>query len=160
MNLFSDVIHGGHGDKETLAEAKEFAKGFEYQKKDGWEPDTHSLSDPTFSGNCIKEKELPLINKFIHSTLIEYLEQLGHSQNTIQGFDIVESWLTNTKNGEYAKQHHHGTTDVSGVYYIQSNPDTDGNLYFVAPDVIRNAKALYRMLHNCLLYTSDAADEP
>lgn len=150
MEIFSDIIHGVKCNEETLTEAKELYQKYidKFEKHPGWEKDNHSLSDPTFNSNIIQENQCDKIFNSISNSLFEYLQMLGHSPNTIQGFHVAESWLTHTVNGESARQHNHGNIDVAGVYYIQSNPETDGDLYFMAPESVRYCHKLYRMIDN------------
>ena len=146
MEIFSDVLHGSYGNDEVLKEMQAMAKPYEFSKHSGWEPDNHSLSDPSFKSNCLMDNEVPLFKEFLNAIFSQYMEMLNHSQDTIGGWAITESWLTHTVHNEYARMHQHGTTDVSGVYYIQSKPETDGNIYFYTPEAMRIAKNLYRML--------------
>ena len=125
-------------------------KGF--SKHPGWEHDTHSLSDPSFSENVLyKYRALKLID-FIHREAGYYLRGLGHSEEAgFLGMKIVSSWLTKTMPGEYARLHDHGTTDIAGVYYIKGNPNTDGNLYFQDHDKVKTHGQLLR----CVPYQQD-----
>lgn len=119
-------------------------KGFE--KHPGWEHDVHSLSDPSFQENVLRKyRAIKLIN-FITREANRYLNQLGHSakETGLRDVNIVSSWLTKTMPGEYARLHDHGTTDIAGVYYIKSNPNTDGNLYFQDHDKVKTHGQLLR----------------
>ena len=148
MEIFPDVIHSISGNDEVLADAKRLLSNIDWKKHHGWEGDNHSLSDPTFTENLLKKHDTEITGHFIHKGIIEYLTILGHSEQTVSGYDITESWLTHTVKGEYARLHQHGTTDISGVYYLQANPETDGNLYFQSGEPIRFSKSLYRMIPN------------
>ena len=150
MEIFSDIIHGIKCDDDTLVEAKQLYSKHKdiFEKHPGWERDNHSLSDPTFKTNIIQENSCDKISDSIRVALFEYLQMLGHSPNTVSSFAVKESWLTHTVNGECARQHNHGNIDIAGVYYIQSNPKTDGDLYFMAPESVRYCHKLYRMIDN------------
>ena len=150
MEIFSDVIHSKMGSQEAHIESKGLYKRYEdkFAKHPGWEKHNHSLSDPTFKSNILKDENCIQIFKMIGDNLLEYLKELGHSEDTVTGFDVIESWLTHTVNGESARTHNHGSVDIAGVYYIQSNPDTDGNIFFLAPETIRTAHPLYGCLDN------------
>lgn len=119
-------------------------KGF--SKHPGWERDTHSLSDPTFNENILKNYRCYKIQNKINQCVSDYLKQLHHGNQTIAGYNITNSWLTNTAPGEYARLHHHSTADISGVYYIKSNINTSGNLYFQNHDPIKSSTLLTKML--------------
>ena len=45
---------------------------------------------------------------------------------------ITQSWFTKTKHRKFAHLHDHGSSDLSGVYYVQTNGE-DGNLIFEDP---------------------------
>jgi hypothetical protein len=157
MEIFSDIIHGVKCDDDTLVEAKQLYSKHKdaFEKHPGWEKDNHSLSDHTFQSNIIQQDDCGKIAGSISNALFEYLKMLGHSPSTVNGFSITESWLTHTINGESARQHNHGNIDVAGVYYIQSNAETDGDLYFMAPESVRYCHKLYRMIDNQMSFPSE-----
>ena len=76
-----------------------------------------------FATNIVKET--PKFTKFLEDHFLDYLHQLG-MVNPIP-FAITESWFTKTSKGEHAPIHAHGNSDISGVYYLQTNGN-DGRL--------------------------------
>ncbi len=76
-----------------------------------------------FATNIVKET--PKFTRFLEENIINYMQQLG-MRNPIP-FAITESWFTKTSKGEHAPIHAHGNSDISGVYYLQTNGN-DGRL--------------------------------
>jgi len=154
MELFSTLIYlhqccfeeGQAVVKEAQWMADKFERDVGYQKHPGWEKDTHRLSDPTFEANILKKYRAYKVQDKINYCVEQYLRQLKHTKDTISGFTMTSSWLTNTAPGEYARMHHHGTADISGVLYVRSNPNTSGSLYFQNHDPIKSSTPLTRML--------------
>tara|TARA_B100001778_G_scaffold334826_1_gene348126 strand:+ start:149 stop:868 length:720 start_codon:yes stop_codon:yes gene_type:complete len=81
-----------------------------------------------FATNIVKET--PKFTKFLQDHFLDYLFQLG-MVNPIP-FAITESWFTKTSKGEHAPIHAHGNSDISGVYYLQTNGN-DGELVIKNP---------------------------
>jgi uncharacterized protein (TIGR02466 family) len=150
MQIFGDTIHAVEGTEAAFNESKELYEKYKdsFEKHEGWELWNHSLSDPTFASNILLENNCTEIINTISEAIKQYLTGVGHTPDTVSGFNITESWLTHTVREESARQHNHGSADIAGVYYIQSNPETDGNLYFLAPESIRTVAKLYRFAEN------------
>lgn len=150
MFVFGDKITTTEGTDTAFEEAKLLYNQYigKFEKHEGWELWNHSLSDSSFQTNIVKQHDCQNILDMISSAVQQYLIQINHNEDTVAGFDITQSWLTHTVANESARQHNHGTSDLSGVYYIQSNPDTDGNLYFLSSDPIRTAHRLYQFIGN------------
>ncbi len=102
-------------------------------EKTEWEklkdrPDTsHSLSPNAFASNILKEYNCKHFLKYLHESITSYLHTFG-DKIPIE-YLIDSSWLTKTTKGEHALQHTHGSADISGVYYLQTN-GRDGSLFF------------------------------
>ena len=76
-----------------------------------------------FSINIIKET--PNFCRFVEQCVIDYAQELG--MKAMIPFAITESWFTKTSKGQHAPLHAHGNSDISGVYYLQTNGN-DGRL--------------------------------
>lgn len=93
-----------------------------FQHKNNW--NTQHLSDPSFTGN--------FFNYYNCNNFLNFLSKHIKSYLFINGvivepdYEITESWFTLTKNKEYAHIHNHGTSDISGCYYLQTNGE-DGD---------------------------------
>ena len=90
---------------------------------------SHYLSDVFFRLNVVKEYELSL---FV-SELAKHIQNYCNYLNYTGDCQISESWFSLFRKGNYGHIHHHGATDISGVYYIKTNGE-DGNLFFETPN--------------------------
>ena len=81
-----------------------------------------------FSINIIKET--PNFCRFVEQSVISYAQELG--MKAMIPFAITESWFTKTSKGQHAPIHAHGNSDISGVYYLQTNGN-DGALVLKNP---------------------------
>ena len=81
-----------------------------------------------FSINIIKET--PNFCRFVEECVIDYAQELG--MKAMIPFAITESWFTKTSKGQHAPLHAHGNSDISGVYYLQTNGN-DGELVIKNP---------------------------
>ena len=117
--------------------------------------DTHELSlaeDGTlFSDNVLERYQCHKFLAFLYRNVMRYVGDLGYVDiNNIVPYEefisdeyvddinypnqyiVAHSWFTKTNKGQYAPMHYHGSTDISGVYYLQTNGQ-DGNLTFYSP---------------------------
>tara|TARA_B100000902_G_scaffold350558_1_gene359923 strand:+ start:352 stop:966 length:615 start_codon:yes stop_codon:yes gene_type:complete len=97
-----------------------------FKEAKGWGPHSHDLSENAFESNFLIEKKCVKSLKFIHKCLTEYISFVGAKQSP---YAIISAWITRTNKGKFAHPHSHGFSDVSGVYYINTN-GKDGNLMF------------------------------
>ena len=86
-----------------------------------------------FSTNIVKET--PKFAKFLEDCTLDYQRQLGMGSPI--PFAITESWFTKTTKGQHAPIHAHGNSDISGVYYLQTN-GSDGELVLKNPMTCAN----------------------
>ena len=104
-----------------------------------------------FSINIIKET--PNFCRFVEQCVINYAQELG--MQAMIPFAITESWFTKTSKGQHAPIHAHGNSDISGVYYLQTN-GSDGELVLKNPLTCANNNII--MFLNsiiwCLIYIS------
>ena len=103
-----------------------------FEKKPGWDPFTHNLSDTTFTTDFISEYRLENLLNEIANHVFTYMNMVNTPQQKIRKFLITGSWVTQTMKNEYAHVHTHGCHDISGVYYFKTNGE-DGNLFFKTP---------------------------
>jgi len=102
-----------------------------FSKGSFWQRDEHSVTDPTFSGNLLDDHSCQIAHEQIAIHVKQYISGLGLDPNI--NFKIVSSWLTLTKEQEYARTHTHGGVDIAGTYWIKTNSN-DGDLYFNTPN--------------------------
>lgn len=109
----------------------------------------HQLSDPTFEGNVLNEKNMTSLTSEIHSHIRKYLEGLTFqfSPNYKDGatYNVVSSWISKYKKREYAPTHSHGHHEISGVYYHQVTEE-QGNFFFECPTPQLTSSFLYNHL--------------
>ena len=120
--------------------------------KKRWTIDTHSLSDTTFSKNIINDYELTNFRKELDYHINAYLDALNFPHD--RTYKIDSSWMTLNRHKEHSRLHNHGSSDLSGVYYIQTNGE-DGDLYFNTPAAMWGTSYLTAHLH-CDLYAKPA----
>ena len=150
---FSTYVYSDFVVREKLALIQEelydcfktLKENDKFKKK--WTDETHSLSDATFSQNLIKEYKLELFEEELNNHIQTYLDNLNYPHK--KEFRIVSSWMTLNKKGESSRMHHHGSADISGVYYIQTL-GLDGDLYFHTPVNMWASSYLFSHLHNDL----------
>ena len=99
-----------------------------FSQIEGWTDDTHELNENPFEGNVLDE--CPNFLNFLHINIMSYLDEL--KVMSPREYVITQSWFTKTKHRKFAHLHDHGSSDLSGVYYIQTN-GKDGNLIFEDP---------------------------
>jgi len=122
----------GSNDETIQKELFEVYNKLEFSQVEGWSPHTHELNQHPFGRNILKEHECYNFLDFLDSHIKRYLQQIGFEGQfgpNKEYYDIQASWFTKTKKGKYAHIHNHGSSDLSGVYYLQTN-GKDGNLIF------------------------------
>mgnify|MGYP006282474771 CR=1 FL=1 len=97
----------------------------------------HSVSDATFKKGTLQHfHPVEIFEEVLHINAIRYMKAIHAPQNIITSLEneMYETaiWLTKTVQGKHAIEHSHGDSDISGVYYIQTN-NQDGNIYFRSP---------------------------
>ena len=147
--VYSDVVKL----EERNVIQEELTKTFNVLKetssfKKRWTVDTHSLSDTTFSKNIIDDYELTHFKKELDFHINAYLGALSFPHD--RTYRIDSAWITLNQHKEHSRLHNHGSSDLSGVYYIQTNGE-DGDLYFHTPADMWAVSYLTAHLH-CDLY--------
>ncbi len=113
----------------------------DFKMKEEW-GNTHYLSDPTFQGNLIVENKLDALRNEIVNHLNQYAQALSFPHH--EGY-IASSWASLFKQGNYGHCHHHGSADISGVYYFKSE-DSNGRIYFENPVPCMTSSFVYKSL--------------
>ncbi len=83
-----------------------------------------------FTENVLDRFNCTNFLSFIHDNLMQFMDELGYNGN--REYYVLHSWFTRTLKGQHAPLHDHGSIDVSGVYYLQTNRK-DGDLIFYSP---------------------------
>ena len=111
------------------------------------------LNENPFNSNFLIESGCHHSIKFINKTVDKFVTSLyGEYDKDIFKWAIIESWMTKTIKGRCAREHSHGSYDISGVYYLDTNGN-DGNLIFT--NINHNLEG--NMLLNKLLINGDVA---
>ena len=112
------------------------------------------LNDDPFNSHFLSSYECNHTLNFINKTVDKFLTSLygDYNKNNTVKWMIIESWMTKTIKGRCAREHSHGSYDISGVYYLDTNGN-DGNLIFT--NINHNLEG--NMLLNKLLINGDVA---
>ena len=78
------------------------------------------------------------LSKEIDKHLKEYCSEIGYEYKRYK----IDSWLSKFGKGNYAHIHHHGITDISGVYYYKTNGN-DGKIFFETPNPFLDTQLCY-----------------
>jgi len=89
-------------------------------------PNTLELSDDPFNNNILDQYNCFNFLNFLDRCIEEYLCLIDAKKTS---YKIDSSWITKTHKGQNAQAHSHGLSDISGVYYVNTNGE-DGNLRF------------------------------
>lgn len=111
-----------------------------FYRIEGW-GSTHLLSTDFSKNdkiNILNEFGLNKLSKEIDKHLREYCSEIGYEYKRYK----MDSWLSKFEKGHYAHIHHHGVTDISGVYYYKTN-GKDGNLFFETPNQFLDSTLCY-----------------
>ena len=90
------------------------------------------LSENPFKSNFLINHKCHHSINFINKSVDKFITSL-YGKNNFGKWVIVESWMTKTIKGRCAREHCHGASDISGVYYLDTN-GKDGNLIFTNPN--------------------------
>jgi len=112
---------------EIQEELKTVTSKLKFNEAQGWGPYAHDLSENPFESNFLIDNKCIKTVEFIHRCLMEYLMFINSKEPP--KYIINSAWITRTNKGKFAHPHSHGFSDVSGVYYINTN-GKDGNLMF------------------------------
>ena len=91
-----------------------------------------------FATNIVKQT--PKFTSFLEKCVSNFLGELGMRHHI--PYAVTESWFTRTAQGKHAPVHSHGNSDISGVYYLQTN-GADGELAIRNPLNNCNGNLLY-----------------
>lgn len=122
-------------------------KKLEFDKKQEWGENTHSVSDITFDSNVIESMNLKFFETEIKKNVDQFLRDLNSQYQ--KPYKISSCWFTKTKPHEHTRIHNHGYTDISGVYYFKTN-NNDGDIVFLSPSPV--ASMVFAKLQDTVSY--------
>ena len=70
----------------------------------------------------LRHKELTDIRDFIEDAMLEYFKTVHDPKGDVALY-VTQSWANYTEPGQYHHKHAHPNSFVSGVFYIQTNPN-------------------------------------
>ena len=88
-----------------------------------------NMGNTTSTDNTIlKQEALKSLNDFIEASVQQYFKEIHAPKHKVD-LRITQSWLNYTKPGEYHHKHEHPNSFISGVFYINADPEKD-KIYF------------------------------
>ena len=116
----------------------------EFGQNPAWSGDTHELNENPFNQDIITKLECNKFLQVLDNHLNLYSDQIECDTN--REYRIDNSWFTKTKTGQYAHSHDHGSSDISGVYYLQTNRN-DGHLMLQTPNQVAVSNFVYGVVN-------------
>ena len=144
--LHSEKAEGEEYDK-IQKELFDTYNQLEFSQNPDWSADTHELSPNPFGCCTLFEYNctnfLGFLNRVLENYITNVYEQFRpradrgdappyDSSKLEYRYAVTSSWFTKTTKGKYAHEHDHNGSDISGVYYLQTNGN-DGNLVLTNP---------------------------
>lgn len=97
----------------------------------------------------LKNENLKSLNKFIVESLNKYFKEVYGPNDDVQIY-ITQSWLNFTDTKQFHHRHTHPNSIVSGVFYIQTDPQLD-RIYFS-----KNGNKKLEFTKNFNIYNSES----
>lgn len=120
LRLFPTAVGMISLDPELTNEEKEVLMSFDFRG---------NLSNKvSIDTNVLDHVKLSRLKKFIIGSINDYLNQVINPISECSLY-ITQSWVNQTKIGESHHQHRHPNSIVSGVFYINTDPERD-RIYF------------------------------
>ena len=107
-----------------------------FKQNPSWGSNTHMLSCKDgydFHSDISEDFNLETFKEEIFNRTRHYLHLVDFPFAGGAKLIFTGCWMTLTKTGQYAHQHDHGYTDISGVYYYKTNSE-DGAFRFFNPN--------------------------
>jgi uncharacterized protein (TIGR02466 family) len=130
----------------------EFKSVYTFEKKQDWNINSASLSNPDFNRNFIFEYKQNFLFESIKKNLYQYMMLIEAPMHSVSKFKLTESWLTQTLKNEYHHTHSHSISNISGVYYYKTN-EKDGDIFFETPVFQTEISKPFNYLPNRVHYT-------
>lgn len=111
------------------------------------------LSDTTFTENLFDTGRLENFKDVLFQNIQEYIKTVvpEYVTNRNYKFKVDSSWLTINLKNNYSHAHHHGDSDISGVYYVKTNGD-DGDLVLENPNRLLSTSYLLNTWQEAMHY--------
>ena len=123
MGLFPKPVYRTHLGREFTEEEMEFMKELENECRP-------NNGNTTSSNHYVLQKPIMSdINKIITQEVNNFLQELYSPQWPIEAY-VTQSWLNYTKPGQYHHKHSHANSFLSGVLYVNADPEKDKIFFF------------------------------
>ncbi len=102
--------------------------GYSLLGKNGW----HSKNDLSDRNTYLSNK----INQYIITAVNIYMQRLGSYQAWSKEQMSIKTWAMVMRENDWSFPHTHGSTDLSGVFYLQvpnNMPEDEGNFVAIDP---------------------------
>ena len=119
-NLFPTPIGSFKMDREFTKKEKDFILGLETRPNQG--------NTTSKDNNLFDREELKDVHEFAKESVNKYLQGVYAPKNNVSLY-VTQSWANYTQPGGFHHKHAHPNSFVSGVLYIQADPEKD-KIYF------------------------------
>ena len=118
-NLFPIPIGMFDLDREISEEEMFFVKNQETRPNEG----------NTTSDNCfvLRDSVMTSLRDWIESCVSEYFKATSNPKHNVH-LRITQSWINYSETGQWHHKHSHPNSFISGVFYLNTNPDD--KIYF------------------------------
>ena len=123
----------------------------QFSKNENWGSSSHRLSDVSFTRDFLDEYQIYSFLTELTTHVYKYMEMIKAPPPKVREFKIMQSWVTQTLKGEHAHVHTHGSCDLSGSYYIQTNGQ-DGNIFFKSPNKLTGNSWMFEHMPELAAY--------
>ena len=110
-------------------------------------PSTHKTES-----NLQQFPEMQSLVKHICINALEYCKELGYSNTDIEDMSLHNMWTNVSGENSYIFPHNHRDSFISGVYYVECNPD-DEITFFNNPNDLMDRKPTTSNTFNSEYYT-------
>jgi len=76
--------------------------------------------------NILNNKKFEQLNFWICNKVSEYSNKLNYKSN----YNCIGGWFNIYKKYDYQEYHDHGTSSLSAVYFLKSNPEKSSKIFF------------------------------
>lgn len=119
-NLFPTAIGSFKMDREFTKKEKDFILGLETRPNQG--------NTTSKDNNLFDREEMKDVYEFAKESVNKYLQGVYAPKNNVSLY-VTQSWANYTQPGGFHHKHAHPNSFVSGVLYIQADPEKD-KIYF------------------------------